>query len=79
MEVRGQGHLRIDRRQVGLEVNDPTELKPVSVSLPPHFAAAMATAGELGFSVLLILGPGSRAAAIGLFFINAVAVIPILT
>ncbi len=43
--------------------------------LSPHIAAVMATAGELGFSTLLILGLGSRAAAIGLFFINAVAVI----
>ena len=43
--------------------------------LSPHVAAAMATAGELGFSTLLILGLGSRAAAIGLFFVNAVAVI----
>lgn len=43
--------------------------------LSPHVAAVMATAGELGFSTLLILGLGSRAAAIGLFFVNAVAVI----
>jgi len=43
--------------------------------LSPHIAAIMATAGELGFSALLILGLGSRAAALGLFFVNAVAVI----
>lgn len=43
--------------------------------LSPQVAAVMATAGELGFSTLLILGLGSRAAAIGLFFVNAVAVI----
>jgi putative oxidoreductase len=43
--------------------------------LSPHVAAVMATAGELGFSTLLILGLGSRAAALGLFFVNAVAVI----
>ena len=43
--------------------------------LSPHLAAVMATAGELGFSTLLILGLGSRAAALGLFFVNAVAVI----
>ena len=43
--------------------------------LTPHVAAVMATAGELGFSALLILGLGSRAAALGLFFVNAVAVI----
>jgi putative oxidoreductase len=43
--------------------------------LSPHVAAVMATAGELGFSALLILGLGSRAAALGLFFVNAVAVV----
>jgi putative oxidoreductase len=43
--------------------------------LSPQIAAVMATAGELGFSTLLILGLGSRAAALGLFFVNAVAVI----
>ena len=43
--------------------------------LSPQLAAVMATAGELGFSVLLILGLCSRGAALGLFFVNAVAVI----
>ena len=43
--------------------------------LSPHAAALMATAGELGFSTLLILGLGGRAAAIGLLFVNTVAVI----
>ncbi|HSV17629.1 MAG TPA: DoxX family protein [Casimicrobiaceae bacterium] len=43
--------------------------------LSPHVAAVMATAGELGFATLLILGLGGRAAALGLFFVNAVAVI----
>ena len=43
--------------------------------LSPQIAAVMATAGELGFSALLILGLGGRAAALGLFFVNAVAVI----
>lgn len=43
--------------------------------LSPHLAAVMATAGELGFSTLLVLGLGSRAAALALFFVNAVAVI----
>ena len=43
--------------------------------LPPHVAAVMATIGELGFSALLLAGLGSRAAAIGLFFVNAVAAI----
>jgi putative oxidoreductase len=43
--------------------------------LSPHAAALMGTAGELGFSTLLIAGLGGRAAAIGLFFVNAVAAI----
>ena len=43
--------------------------------LSPHLAAIMGAAGELGFSTLLVLGLGSRAAALGLFFVNAVAVI----
>src|SRR5262245_57835735 len=36
--------------------------------LSPQIAAVLGTAGELGFSTLLILGFGSRAAALGLFF-----------
>ena len=43
--------------------------------LSPQVAAVMATAGELGLSALLVLGLGSRAAALGLFVVNAVAVI----
>jgi putative oxidoreductase len=43
--------------------------------LSPQFAAVMATIGELGFSTLLIAGLGGRAAALGLFAVNAVAVI----
>lgn len=43
--------------------------------LSPQMAAVMATAGELGLSMLLILGLCSRAAALGLFLVNAVAVI----
>ncbi|WP_395701509.1 DoxX family protein [Aquabacterium sp.] len=43
--------------------------------LPPALAAAMATAAELGFPVLLVLGLGSRFAAAGLFVLNIVAVI----
>ena len=43
--------------------------------LSPLPAAVLATLGEIGFSILLILGLGGRAAAIGLFFVNAVAVI----
>jgi putative oxidoreductase len=41
--------------------------------LPPDVAAYMATAGELGLSVLLVLGLFGRFAAAGLFILNAVA------
>ena len=43
--------------------------------LPPPVAAVMAMLGELGFATLLIAGLGTRLAALGLFFVNAVAVI----
>jgi len=41
--------------------------------LPPHLAAYMGTGGELGLSVLLVLGLGGRFAAAGLFILNIVA------
>ncbi len=43
--------------------------------LPPELAAWMGTGGELGFSMLLALGLVTRPAAVGLFFVNAMAVI----
>lgn len=43
--------------------------------LPPEIAALMGTGGELVLPVLLVLGLGSRFAALGLFVLNAVAVI----
>lgn len=43
--------------------------------LPPALAAAMGTAGELVLPVLLVLGLGGRFAALGLFVVNAVAVV----
>lgn len=43
--------------------------------LPPELAAWMGTGGELGFSVLLALGLLTRPAAVGLFVVNAMAVI----
>ena len=43
--------------------------------LPPAMAAAAGTAGELVLPVLLLLGLGGRFAALGLFVVNAVAVI----
>ena len=43
--------------------------------LPPALAAAMGTAGELALPVLLVLGLGGRFSPLGLFVVNAVAVI----
>lgn len=43
--------------------------------LSPALAAALGTAGELVLPVLLVLGLGGRFAALGLFVVNAVAVI----
>ncbi|MES2104609.1 MAG: DoxX family protein [Pseudomonadota bacterium] len=43
--------------------------------LPPELAAVMGAGGELVFPALLFLGLFSRPAALGLFFVNAMAVI----
>lgn len=43
--------------------------------LPPAIAAAIGTAGELVLPVLLVLGLAGRFSALGLFVVNAVAVI----
>lgn len=43
--------------------------------LPPHLAAYAGTFGELFFPVLLILGLFGRIGALGLFAVNAMAVI----
>lgn len=43
--------------------------------LPPTLAAIAGTAGELVFSALVILGFAGRLSALGLFAVNAVAVI----
>lgn len=43
--------------------------------LPPAVAAVMGTAGELVLPVLLVLGLAGRFSALGLFVVNAVAVI----
>lgn len=43
--------------------------------LSPAVAAGMGTAGELVLPVLLVLGLGGRFSALGLFVVNAVAVI----
>lgn len=43
--------------------------------LPPAPAAVMGTAGELALPVLLVLGLGGRFSPLGLFVVNAVAVV----
>lgn len=43
--------------------------------LPPELAAVMGAGGELIFPLLLFVGLLSRPAALGLFFVNAMAVI----
>lgn len=43
--------------------------------LPPPVAAVVGTAGELVFPVLLVFGIGGRLPALGLFAVNAMAVI----
>ena len=43
--------------------------------LPPALAAVMGAGGELVFSTLVAFGLAGRVAALGLFFVNAVAVI----
>lgn len=43
--------------------------------LPTELAAVMGTGGELVLPVLLLLGLGGRFAALGLFVVNAVAVV----
>lgn len=42
--------------------------------LPPELAAILGTSGELVFPVLLALGLGGRLGALGLFFVNIMAV-----
>lgn len=43
--------------------------------LPPELAAALGTGAEILLPVLLVLGLATRFGALGLFFVNAVAVI----
>ena len=43
--------------------------------LPPHLAAVMGTAGELGLPVLLVLGLAGRFGAAGLSVVNLVAAV----
>ncbi len=43
--------------------------------LPPDVAAALGTFGELVFPVFLVLGLGTRFAALGMSFVNVMAVV----
>jgi len=43
--------------------------------LPPVPAAVLGTGGELFFSLLLVLGLAGRVSAVGLFAVNAIAVV----
>jgi len=66
------GWLKITDWSATLDLFDYVYQVPL---LPPHLAAFMGTAGELGLSTLLILGLGGRFAAIGLFVVNLMAAI----
>jgi len=66
------GWLKISDWSSTLDLFDYVYQVPV---LPPHVAAVLGTAGELGLSVLLVLGLGGRFAAAGLFVTNWVAAI----
>jgi putative oxidoreductase len=46
--------------------------------LPPQVAAWLGTGAELLFPVLLVFGLGGRVAALGLFVLNAVAVVSLM-
>jgi len=46
--------------------------------LSPAVAAVMGTAGEIGLPILLVLGLGTRFAALGLSVVNVVAVISLM-
>ncbi len=47
--------------------------------LPPELAAYMGTAGELGLPVLLVLGLGGRFAGAGLFVVNLMAALSLMS
>jgi putative oxidoreductase len=57
------------------QTKDLFELEYHVPVLSPFWAAVSGTAGELIFSTLVIIGFGGRLSAIGLFFVNLMAVI----
>lgn len=66
------GYLKITSWDVTLSLFHDEYHVPL---LPPDFAAVVGTAGELSFPVLVILGLFGRLGAVGLFAVNAMAVI----
>jgi len=66
------GWLKVSRWDSTLALFENEYHVPV---LSPHVAAVLGTMAELGLPVLLILGIGTRAAALALFVFNIIAVI----
>ena len=66
------GWLKLAHWDVTLELFHSEYQVPL---LPPTFAAVVGTAGELFFPSLLVLGLFTRVGALGLFAVNALAVI----
>jgi putative oxidoreductase len=66
------GWLKVTSWDVTLELFRSEYQVPL---LPPYLAAIAGTAGELFFPVLLMLGLFTRLGAIGLFAVNAMAVV----
>jgi len=66
------GWLKLTTWDVTLELFRSEYAVPL---LPPSFAAVLGTFGELFFPALLVLGLFSRVAALGLFAVNALAVV----
>jgi putative oxidoreductase len=66
------GYIKITNWQSTIYLFENEYHTPV---LSPHVAAVAGSFGELFFPTLLVLGLASRLGAIGLFFVNAMAVI----
>ena|SRR5271165_2443399 len=66
------GYIKVTNWQSTLYLFENEYHVPV---LSPHAAAVAGAFGELFFSSLLVLGLASRLGALGLFFVNAMAVI----
>ncbi|MFZ2267984.1 MAG: DoxX family protein [Azonexus sp.] len=66
------GWLKITNWSGTLDLFDYVYQVPV---LPPHLAAIMGTAGELGLPLLLVFSLAGRFAAAGLFVVNLMAAI----